>query len=879
MHTHTGAQLKRHDDAIAKLSQAQSTIESRLANVAKLEKMFGLDGDGDGTDLSALTGPGPAHALERDERSWALFEERVFRRDNAAVQSRADQLSGAATTAQEQLRDLSARADAVAADEEGDKGARLEELVAVWSAFESGVARAVADTRATYADLVYWLGKLGAAADALDGDDTGAAGGGSGKDSTSEWAQALRERSGERRALLETSTAKVQGAAHDAAPVLEETEAVRSRLLRLLATFTDPAAAAIYNETTILMRPPGAEGKVGGDGAAQGVGTEGEGGGVNLRALDFGGGRSNLNITTQQRVIVNEGARVVIEEAARKYLAAHATEELLPQVLEQVDAKVAAESADANQRIGLAFNDPAAFSDKYGVLISAKPAFKRRGESPAVTPRPASPGGDGVATIPAPATTVASLMEADGHIELNEDNFDVVAQHVSHLSGDSVPRLRQDLTKLQKKVAILGEAVDKAGGDVTRLADTLEPGMEALTRDTRKLERQLGELAAGRVPSTSPGPEVEDEAVSNVAAKLSMQAAQIEGLFDSLAHMLGEDPVVGPDGIKRVRGKPLGRRDSMDTTAFKKELEGTAASLSALLQKQAEAEAAVEAKLKLKANVADVASVHSVLQKKADQDWLHEQLSDKLDRRAIDKLLDEYMASLDSRFDRVSVGMRDERQAEVDELRRKFKVQLRAAIQKALADAGVAGYGASKTESRFGRVKLEFCAGCDRPVDTFTNVPVPTAVHGRLPNHAEAPTAEDFVYRGGGFRVPSRQQRAIHNEMGLEVFSAGTSGSARPKSASASRSRRGRLTGSASASSLRDHRDGGSGHSSGGDPGQGPPPATPMQSRPRSGVDEHGRPYTAPAGGKPSAGRRRGGGGADDHSAALAQSGSGHLYT
>ena len=86
--------------------------------------------------------------------------------------------------------------------------------------------------------------------------------------------------------------------------------------------------------------------------------------------------------------------------------------------------------------------------------------------------------------------------------------------------------------------------------------------------------------------------------------------------------------------------------------------------------------------------------------------------------------------------------------------------------------------------SRFGRVKIQFCAGCDRPVSRIVGVPVPTVPHQRLP--APHNVTDDFVYRGGGFRVPSRQQRAAAHEDGMRTWDTHSSPS-RPRSANYNR--------------------------------------------------------------------------------------------
>ena len=158
--------------------------------------------------------------------------------------------------------------------------------------------------------------------------------------------------------------------------------------------------------------------------------------------------------------------------------------------------------------------------------------------------------------------------------------------------------------------------------------------------------------------------------------------------------------------------------------------------LSELLARQADAEKELVKGLRKKADIADMQDFKTVVSRKADEAWASGKLNEKVDHRDLDSVschttaallrvltecfllspplppslqaLDEYMKSLDARLDAVCATVRDERQLEVTDMKRKFKQMLRDQIAKALAENQ--RHGDNDAKANFGRTKLTFCA-------------------------------------------------------------------------------------------------------------------------------------------------------------------------
>lgn len=871
----TGKRIQSHDSVLSELREAVDGVtahqEASSRHLAVLAKTFGLSDDDDVTpiDLSqyfvapaestdgpngadGTDGVGGANATEADERSWRLHDERTLHRDAKDIERRAAELIDASGGSSERIAALRQRLDKVAEDEGADKEDRMKALMDLWADFERDLTPSVQNTRIMYADIKYAFGRLESSQAALDepwvrpaantGDSAEAGAATESKDGQSEipeWEQALRYRSKDRAAAVDSARESVHKAAEAAAPPLEDTEVLRGQILRLLASLADPTGLSLFNETQISLTPAGSwRGSGTGDavpGSAASGGAEGAEGVTGADGLSIA--RGALLLKTQNRVIFNQSARSLIEQTAREVV----RQEKVDPVVEE---RLSEERPKTHERIAQAFNDPDGFKRDTGhevtpvvtELTRAKSAHSlpgtltpRRKPSRSASPAPSELGTE------KPEPPVKTVFGEDGVAEVNDENFDLVARHVHYLSELAVPQLQRHDQAHDSRLSRLEESTSTNRDDLRRLADAVEPSVESLARDGKATKAKLAELEAMLAAVGTGGGDgsgVDTAALGVLHVKMSEQASQIEKLFADLEAL----------------GRKGSRRPSMDSSAFRAKLDETAAQLAELLQKQRDAESDIDKKLKLKANISELKAVHSVVNRKVDEDTLHTGLQRKLDRDAMDKLLEEYLSNLDSRLGRLHTDMRDERQAEVDELRRKFKAQLRNAIHKALSDAGVAGYN-SNSKTRFGRQKLEFCAGCDRPVDDVVGVPVPTAIHGRLPTHPDMAAPEEFVFRGGGFRVPSKRERLHTNEMGLEVHSV-----SRPRSAASTRGR-GR-PGSAPGSEYDDV------------------PATPIMDGPRSGVDSAGRPRTAPAAKSGRPRHRPSPGGYAGHSTSLANSGS-----
>ena len=323
---------------------------------------------------------------------------------------------------------------------------------------------------------------------------------------------------------------------------------------------------------------------------------------------------------------------------------------------------------------------------------------------------------------------------------------------------DALDVLRQEVKQLGAELGLLPEQYAARSRHDTLAASHGE--LQAQVEQLAKLPRSHGDGGGdgggggggGSVTITQTAADpASAAALQQLRDRIGQQGDQISSLFEKLQRAAdrgaGAPPAAAP--VQGASSGTPGRPPSAEANAmldrsiatFRRELDSTGQRLADLLREQA----TLQSKLQDKASQADVAAVSDRVAGVARQ------VEPKVDRQAVEDMLNKYMASVDNHIAGSKDDVMARTQSSVSDLRRKFRLQLKTAIERALS-----GQSTSLTTA-FGRRPV-MCIACDRPVPTMLPEGAPTPLVTQLPpgRPVTASAVEMDHVRGGGFRVPSR---------------------------------------------------------------------------------------------------------------------------